>query len=73
MLIFYREAMRVTRAAALKGTDDAQSGNHIDIGKKGKAFEFNHVASKIEFQECDLKKEDVASIENIMNWIDKVI
>lgn len=63
--------MRSTRAAALKGTDDAQLSNHTDVGKKGKAFLFNQVASKIEFIESDLKKHDVGSVDQIMNWIEQ--
>ena len=65
--------MRLTRAAALKGTDDAQATKHVDVGKKGKAFEFCHLGSNIQFIECDLKKEDVASTENIINWMENVV
>ena len=65
--------MRLTRAAALKGTDEVQVPNHIDIGKKGRSFEFCHVGSRIEFLECDLKKEDVASVESIMSWIENSV
>lgn len=65
--------MRATRAAALKGTDDSQSTNHIDLGRRGKVFEFCHVTSNVEFMESDLKKDYVASVEHITNWIEKVM
>jgi len=66
------EAMRSTRAAALKGTDEAQAASHVDVGKKGKPFEFCHVGSNVEFMECDLKKKNIASVESIMSWIEDV-
>ena len=62
--------MRHTRAAALKETDDVHSSKHMDIGKKGKAFEFNHVSSKIEFMEYELQNADSA---NIAQWIENII
>eukprot|EP00794_Sanderia_malayensis_P015444 gene15444-17023_t len=64
--------LRKTRAAALKGTDDSNSPENVDIGKKGKDFSFNNLHSKIEFIECQLKDGDASNLADIENWLKKI-
>ena len=63
--------MRFTRAAALKGTDDMNSKRDVDVGKKGKVFEFGQLQGKINFIECSIGTEDSVGVGIICEWIEK--
>jgi len=67
--------LRVTRSAALLGTEDYSSSKNAFIGKKGKDFEFSHVwPIKVDFCECSLRSEneEAHEIGELQTWMDKL-
>ncbi|XP_031572481.1 signal recognition particle receptor subunit beta-like [Actinia tenebrosa] len=66
--------LRVTRSAALQGTDGSSKDSFI--GRKGKDFEFAHVEPvKVEFVECSCKGDTEGKdpdINAVYDWINKV-
>ena len=73
-VFLFRNALRVTRAAALLGTDDSNATKNTYIGKKGKDFEFSHVTTmKVEFVEANLKGDEGVNVADIEKWIDSLV
>lgn len=73
VLSFTRNTQRVTRSAALQGTDGSSSD--VFVGKKGKDFEFSHVHPvKVDFVECICKgeSEENADIKAVIEWLEKI-
>ncbi|KXJ21765.1 Signal recognition particle receptor subunit beta [Exaiptasia diaphana] len=64
---------RITRSAALQGTDGSSSD--VFVGKKGKDFEFSHVNPvKVEFVECSCKgeSEDRPDVKAVLDWLERI-
>ncbi|XP_070561820.1 signal recognition particle receptor subunit beta-like [Ptychodera flava] len=69
--------LRVTRSAALAGTDSSGGSNNVFLGKQGKDFEFSHLSPiQVEFVECSAKgsKGEAADAEigEIEKWLAKI-
>ena len=69
---FARNTLRVTRSAALQGTDSTSSNNTF-LGKRGKDFSFTDLKPfKVEFIECSArgkKDETQADLVNVEKWL----
>ncbi|XP_041377889.1 signal recognition particle receptor subunit beta-like [Gigantopelta aegis] len=66
--------LRVTKAAALQGTDNT-SNNNSYLGKRNKPFEFSDLKPmSIEFVECSIhgKTDEEADFSTITRWLDRV-
>jgi len=68
--------LRMTRRAALLGTNDSSSSKNAFIGKQGKDFDFSHVRPiKVQFCECSLRadgNDDNHEIEELETWLQKL-
>ena len=72
--LYFRNTLRVTKAAALQGTDNT-SNNNSYLGKRSKDFEFSDLKPlSVEFVECSIhgNTEDEADFNAITTWLDKV-
>ncbi|XP_057622841.1 LOW QUALITY PROTEIN: serotransferrin-like [Chionomys nivalis] len=67
--------LRVTRSAA-PSTLDSSSAAPVQLGKKGKEFEFSQLPLKVEFLECSAKggrgDADTADIQDLEKWLAKI-
>ena len=67
--------LRVTKSAALQGTDNT-SNNNTFLGKRGKDFQFADVKPlKVEFAECSARGKSEASdgdLGVIEKWLQQV-
>lgn len=67
--------LRVTRSAA-PSTLDSSSTAPVQLGKKGKEFEFSQLPLKVEFLECSAKggrgDADTADIQDLEKWLAKI-
>lgn len=67
--------LRVTRSAA-PSTLDSSSTAPVQLGKKGKEFEFSQLPLKVEFLECSAKggrgDGDTADIQDLEKWLAKI-
>ncbi|KAM3931738.1 signal recognition particle receptor subunit beta [Leptodactylus fuscus] len=68
--------LRVTQSAAPSTLEGSNSPTTIQLGKKGKDFEFSQLPMKIDFLECsarDGKEEDGdANLGNVEGWLAKL-
>ncbi|XP_032081170.1 signal recognition particle receptor subunit beta [Thamnophis elegans] len=68
--------LRVTLSAAPSTMDSSSSGSVIQLGKKGKEFDFSQLPMKVEFVECSARgnkgEEGSADINDLEKWLAKI-
>lgn len=73
--LIFRNTLRMTRSAALQGTDNV-ANNNTYLGKRNKDFEFADLKPlKVEFVECSARgKEDnsAGNLNALLEWMTRV-
>ena len=70
-MCIFRDALRVTRSAALEGIDNTKSPDkNAFIGKQGKPFEFSHISCPINFAECACTSD--TDMKPVQTWIENL-
>ncbi|XP_015685441.1 signal recognition particle receptor subunit beta-like, partial [Protobothrops mucrosquamatus] len=68
--------LRVTLSAAPSTMDSSSSGSVIQLGKKGKEFDFSQMPMKVEFIECSARgnkgEEGSSDINDLEKWLAKI-
>ncbi|ETE61181.1 Signal recognition particle receptor subunit beta [Ophiophagus hannah] len=68
--------LRVTLSAAPSTMDSSSSGSVIQLGRKGKEFDFSQLPMKVEFIECSARgnkgEEGSADINDLEKWLAKI-
>ncbi|KAM6442394.1 signal recognition particle receptor subunit beta [Liasis olivaceus] len=68
--------LRVTVSAAPSNMDSSSSGSVIQLGKKGKEFDFSQLPMKVEFIECSARgnkgEGSGADIDDLEKWLAKI-
>lgn len=71
----FRNTLRMTRGAALQGTDNS-ANNNVYLGRHNKDFEFADLKSlQVEFVECSARgksEESNGDTECVLEWIARV-
>lgn len=66
----------MTLSAAPSTMDSSSSGSAIQLGKKGKEFDFSQLPMKVEFIECSARgnkgEEGSADINDLEKWLAKI-
>ncbi|XP_066298028.1 signal recognition particle receptor subunit beta-like [Branchiostoma lanceolatum] len=63
--------LRVTRQAALEGTDGSSGNNNTFLGRKDKDFQFTQLQQQVTFVECSCL-EGKLNITGVEDWINSV-
>ncbi|KAG8135883.1 hypothetical protein E2320_008870 [Naja naja] len=72
----FLNTLRVTLSAAPSTMDSSSSGSVIQLGRKGKEFDFSQLPMKVEFIECSARgnkgEEGSADINDLEKWLAKI-